>query len=387
MLRFGRWWFGLALALVPRWLREEVGRELVSMFDFRQKEAWDDHGSLAVLRVWAREGVGLVRVSYRSRVPEAWVRRARRRESSGSSSIHQGVSFMAQIASDLSFSFRTFIRRPGLTLLAVLTLALGIGASTAMYSVIQSVLLRPLPYPELDRIVSVYPTVPSLQGHPTLGALAERGTWSWPEFFALYEEQESFEFLGAYQNVSMTLGGDGRPERVSITESTHEVFPILGVVPALGRLFGPQDGLEGEPEVVLLTAGYWRDRFSGDPDIVGRSILLDDRPFEVVGVLPDDFRVTGVASQMWRPRNGSPTDPGIGNHGGTGALARLAPGVSIERAREDAARVFSEVLPETHNGHGISIYYRQSEETRAASSRALSIETPGASLARATVPP
>ena len=268
------------------------------------------------------------------------------------------------VGADLRYAFRTFLRRPGMALLAVVTLSLGIGASTAMFSIIDSVLLRPAPYPEPENLYSVYPAWPAMRGHPTLGTLADRGTWSWPEFFVAHERQTSFESLAAYQVVRMTLSGEGRPEQVALGEATHALFPMLGVVPLLGRLFHAEDGLEGSDDVVLLTAGYWRDGFASDPDVLGRTLRLNDQPYEIVGVLPDDFAITSVDARMWKPKAGSPTDPGMSNHGSTRVLGRLASGVTVEQSQADIARILREDLPAGHGEHEASVFLTQSEETR-----------------------
>ena len=225
-------------------------------------------------------------------------------------------------------------------------------------------LLRPAPYPEPENLYSLYPAWPSMRGHPTLGGMAERGTWSWPEFFVVHEQQTSFETLAAYQVVNMTLTGDGRPEQVSLGEATYALFPMLGVLPLRGRLFHEEDGVEGANNVVLLTAGYWRDGFGADPDILGRTVRLDDEPYEVVGVLPDDFAITGIDVRMWKPKAGSPTDSGMQNHGSTRALGRLAVGVTVERGQAEIARILGEDLPAGHGEHEASVFLTHSEETR-----------------------
>lgn len=365
MERWGWVLFDFVSRALPRWLRKRAGEAMRASFAQRQREILAYSGAAALISFWIRECVGLLQTAYRSRHPDDWARRTKPRTASsatpGSKSLRNS---MRNLIADLRFAVRSFMRRPAVGLLAVVNLSLGIGASTAMFSVIESVLLQPLPYPEPENLYSVYPAWPELRGHPTLGDLADRGTWSWPEFFTVAEQQSAFASLAAWQNFSVTLSGDGRPERISMTEVTHEFFSMLGVNALLGRLFDAGDGVDGSENVVVLSAGYWRDRFGANPDIIGQSVRLNDRPYTVVGVLPDDFRVTGVSSRMWRPKTGSPTDAGMGNHGGTRAMGRLTAGATAAQARAEVARILQEALPAGHGEHDASVFSRQSEETR-----------------------
>ena len=362
-------WFGLqafrgACVLLPRWLREDAGADIVDAFREKQQAAAQS-GLLPLLILWARESAGLVHTAFRARHPDPWTRRTIDLATRGNeSTLNPTRLTMDQLWTDLRFTLRTFSRRPGSSLLAVAVLSLGIGASTAMFSVVESVLLRRLPYPDAEALHAVYPAWPNLKGHPTLGFLADRGTWSWPEFFTVYESQTSFEQLAAYQSIEMTLRGGERPERIRVVESTHELFPMLGVTPHLGRLFDAGDGAGDGAGVVLLGAGFWRDRFGADPEILGRTLDLSDSPYEVVGVLPDAFELEGASAGVWKVKSGSPTDGGMGNHGGTRAIGRLLPSVPVERAREEVARILREQLPPDHGQHDASVFALQDEQIR-----------------------
>jgi putative ABC transport system permease protein len=271
---------------------------------------------------------------------------------------------MDNLKNDVRFALRTFIKRPGVALLSVITLSLGIGASTAMFSVVQSVLLKPLPYPEVDRLVSVYPGWPAMRDHPTAGEMAERGTWSWPEFFGVAENESVFELFAAYEGRGLTLTGDGPAQRVNGAHATWRLFPLLGANPVAGRLFTIEDSEESR--ITILSHGTWRDRFGGDPAAIGQSVILNDESFQIVGVLPPDFEISGVDAAFWLPRVGSFTDGGLGNHGGTRAVARLAPGVTLDQARDEVTGIFGSILPADHGEHIASIFPRQADETRSA---------------------
>ena len=352
--------FRVALALLlPRWLREASGAEMVSTFRTGQDEA-AGRGPVALVVFWLREARGLIHIAYRARRPDPWTRRTHR--GPGPALPSSPPRTMDALVSDLRYAVRTFLRRPGMSILTVLTLSLGIGASTAMFSVVQSVLLRPLPYPEPDELVTVYTGRPDLRGHPTLDWLADRGPWSWPEYFGVAESQTVFSEMAAYEGWNATLTGDGPAQQVSGVRFTWPLLPMLGVTPHAGRLFNADDAQESR--VVMLSHGEWRDRYGADPGVVGRQVTLNDERWEIVGVLPAGFEVSPFRdADYWVPRTGSFTDPGIGNHGGTRALARLGPGVTLAQARAEITRILEEILPADHGEHVGSVIPRQEDET------------------------
>lgn len=360
MQRLGLAWYRRLLRLLPSWLRAESGREMLRAFAEAQTEVVQRRGVPGLLAFWVREAAGLVRAAWRARHPAHWARRTRPSPEQPNP-LHRPT--MDNLRSDLAFAFRSFGRRPGLFFVAVVTLCLGIGSSTAMFSVIDSVLLRPLDYPEPDQIHAVYPSWPELQSHPTLGDLAMRGTWSWPELWLVAEQQEVFERFAGYASAEVTLHADeGRPERIPVGVASPQLLPMLGADTRLGRLFDETDGAGGA-DVVLLAFETWRDRFGGDPDVIGRTLLINDRGREVVGVLGEGFELVGVEARVWLPRAGSSTDPGMGNHGRTRALGRLAEGVTPDQARDEVARILGS-LPPSHGLHGATVEPLHAELTR-----------------------
>jgi putative ABC transport system permease protein len=261
---------------------------------------------------------------------------------------------MQTLRSDVTHFIKATRRRPGIALTCVMTLALGVGASTAMFSVVESVLLRPLPYPEPNRLVSVYPT------WPTIGQ--DRATWSWPEYFGVEERQAVFSDMAAYEPfLFMTLAGDGPPEQLQVPRTTWNLFPLLGATPVVGRLFDAGDTRDSR--VVVLSHGAWERRFGSDPGVVGRAITLDENPWVVLGVLPEGFEIEGASPPIWRIWTGSADEGDIGAHMSTRSIARLADGVDVERADEEITRLIR-ADPNHGESHEASVFPRQEDETR-----------------------
>jgi predicted permease len=237
---------------------------------------------------------------------------------------------MDALLHDLRYALRSFRKSPGFTLVAICTLALGIGATTAIFSVVNGVLLRPLPYANPTSLVMLWNR---WQGWPA--------TWlSQPEYWDFSEQTHSFDGIAAFTNGTENLTGDGNPERVRAGLVTANAFPLLGVQPALGRVFVAEEDRPGSG-VAVISDGLWRRRFGADPAIVGRSILLNDSSVTVLGVMPPGFQLpldfTGQPMDLWRPlalNRDSAAVAGRGNHG-LNAFARLKPGVTVAAANAD----------------------------------------------------
>jgi putative ABC transport system permease protein len=189
---------------------------------------------------------------------------------------------------DIQFGFRMLTRSRGLTLVAIFALALGIGANTAIFSIVNAVLIRPLPYPNADRLAWFWESQPNLSNAP----------FSAGDFLDLKSQNQSFQELTAAHRVSFTLTGQGSAERLPGIVAMPNFFSVLGVQPILGRAFLLTDGVFGAPRVALLTYGFWQSHFAGDRSITRRSIVLDGRPVSIIGVLPVDFRY-GNDLQIW----------------------------------------------------------------------------------------
>jgi predicted permease len=219
---------------------------------------------------------------------------------------------------------------PLFTGMAVLTLALGIGANTAIFSVVSGVLLRPLPYPQPQELVALGHSAPGLD-------IARAGAAPFL-YFTYREEGRAFQDVALWTVGTVSVTGIAQPQEVRTLFATDGLLPILGVQPILGRVFSRADDTPAGPETVILTAGYWRSTFGGDRSVVGRTMTLDGRPREIVGVLPDTFRFLDRDVSLVVPFRFDRSKVFIGNFSYS-AIARLKPGVSIERATADAARL------------------------------------------------
>jgi putative ABC transport system permease protein len=231
---------------------------------------------------------------------------------------------------DLRFALRTLVQQPGFTFVALLTLALGIGANTAIFGIINAVLLRPLPYREPDRVVLLW-------SHWTNWAK----TWVSESELADYQQQvRSLEHVAAFSDTSFNLIAGGEALRVRAAQVQAEMFAALGARPIAGRLFTRAEDQPGQAHVVLLTEGLWRSQFGSDPSIVGRTIQLDAEAYTVVGVLPAALRLpldyaTRTLTQVWVPLALGIADPQArGNHG-LNAIGRLRQGVALAQAQAE----------------------------------------------------
>ena len=233
---------------------------------------------------------------------------------------------------DLRFAFRALRKSPTFTAVAVLTLALGIGANTAIFTVVYAVLLKPLPYPDANRLFTIFQ-------QQTQSEKAQTGM-SYANFADVRVQNQVFSEMAASQRHALTLTGRGTPSVVDTSVVTPELFSLLGEQPLRGRVFYSEDGKPGAPAVVILSESLWRGAFGADPSVVGNSVTLDKRAFTVVGVMPAKFRFPLVAEsdRIWIPLV---HDPLFGNwmarRGGhwLQVMARLKPGVTMAQAQAD----------------------------------------------------
>jgi predicted permease len=234
------------------------------------------------------------------------------------------------LAKNLRHVLRGLRRAPSFTATAVVTLAVGIGATAAVFSVVHGVLLQPLSFEEPDRLVGVWHEAPGL-GFEQLN--------QGPAFHYTYlEENESLEGIGMWDNGRVTVTGTSEPEEVPAMRVTEGTLPLLGVQPVLGRLFSAEDDSPGTPHTVILANGFWRERFGGAEDVVGRSLTIDGEPHDVIGVLPADLQFLDHDPDVYLPFRFDLGEVFVGNFSYQG-MARLSDGVTIERANADVARM------------------------------------------------
>ncbi len=248
---------------------------------------------------------------------------------------------MDTLLKDLRYSWRMLWARPGFTLTAVATLALGIGGTTAIFSLVSAVLLRDLPFRDADRLVMVWEDA-SIAGFP-------RNDVAPGNFAAFRAQNQLFEGLAASSEIGFNLTGVGEPLKVMARGVTADFFPLLGVGPRLGRVFRADEDKPGANHVVVLSHRLWELRFGGDPGVVGRDILLNNEKYRVVGVMPGDFQFMESYIGLWVPAALSAEE--LTNHGAhyLQVLARLKPGVTVQQATtevEAIARRISQDFPE-----------------------------------------
>jgi putative ABC transport system permease protein len=237
---------------------------------------------------------------------------------------------MLTLWQDLRYGARMLFKKPGFTLIAVLTLALGIGANTAIFSVVNGVLLRPLPYKEPDRLARVYSEFPTMN---------LRKFWiSPPEYLDVQKEAKSWESIGAWAAGGVNIAANGPPIRVAATSVTRSLIDTLGVQPALGRNFTPGEDTVGGPRVTIISHALWQRAFGGQADIIGKEIMIDARPFNVVGVMPQGYVFPPGSNQpadVWTPFQFDPANPGGRSSHFLYVIGRLKLGTTIDQARSE----------------------------------------------------
>jgi predicted permease len=288
--------YRLLLHLFPSSFRNEYGGEMCAVFARRLHTSG---GTAAAVALWAGAVVDVV---------------------SNAAIVHWDI-----LRHDLRYSARTLAQAPGFAATAIVTVALGIGATTAAFSLADVVLIRPLPFPDADRLVKVLERKP---GYPTM-ELAP------PNFRDLKKAARSFEAWGAYRGVSLTLTGASEPQRVEGATMTADVLTALAVKPMIGRLFTSEDDRLEAAGTVLLSYRLWQTDFGGDDAAIGRTVKFDDRPYTIIGVMPRDFYFPTYTATFWTPMRFTPAEFEDRNDNYLHSLARLRSGVSLETARAE----------------------------------------------------
>ena len=252
-----------------------------------------------------------------------------------------------EITQDIRYGLRTLSKSYGFTTVAVLTLALGIGANSAIFSFVDGVLLKPLPYPDPERILQVWEKLP---GGGNNGV-------STANFLDWQHQSDVFETMVATTGGSMTLSGNGDPVMLRVGRVSAGYFDVFGIKPALGRTFARDEDQPGKETVVVLSHRIWTSQFGADAGIVGKTITLDNRPFTVIGVMPEGSAFDRGGNRMWRPLAFAPTERARNFHW-LNIIGRLKPGVTMEKARAQmdgiGARIAAD-YPDSNKGWGVSL--------------------------------
>jgi hypothetical protein len=236
------------------------------------------------------------------------------------------IDLVDSVMRDVRHSLRMLLNNKTFSVIAVLTLALGIGANTAMFSVINAVLIKALPYPESDRLVGVWMSG-TLQGQRSDINLTP------PMAQVLESENRTFERFGVWNSGSASITGRGDPELLRAIFVTRGILPALGVPPKTGRWFSDEDVDPSAPDTVIVTEGYWRGRMNADPKAVGQALVIDGRPREVIGIMPVEFQFLDLPHDLILPLRFRPGQ-NLQNFSYQG-IARLKPGVSMTQANSD----------------------------------------------------
>ncbi len=267
---------------------------------------------------------------------------------------------MQTLWQDIRYGWRILRRNPGFATVVVLTLAIGIGANAAIFSVVYAVLLRSLPYPNPDRIVIVFETDANRK--------LTRGTVSPAEFLDWQEMNHSFEALSAIRPSNVTLTGNGEPEQTWAVHTSGNLFRMLGVKPALGRDFVAEEEQPGHEKVAMISYGLWQRRFGGDTGVIGKSISIDFKPYTLIGVLPRSFSLfgTNAAFDVWVPFAFDRAQLDRENHELV-VIGRLKSGVPIRVAQTEMETIMAALqkqYPKVDQKLGIRIAGFQQEFTK-----------------------
>ncbi|HVT39332.1 MAG TPA: ABC transporter permease, partial [Gemmatimonadaceae bacterium] len=291
------------LHLYPASFRREYGGEMVALFAMRSRQAT---GIMPTVVLWSGTLVEVL---------------------GNAVAAHWDI-----LRQDLRYTVRTLARSPGFAITAILVTALGVGANTAAFSVADFVLIRPLPFPEPDRLVNLWERPPGY-----------RMELSPPNYRDWKAMSNSFEAMGAFHGEAANLVGQGEPERVTGVAATADLLPLLGVSPALGRVFTAEEERSGADGTVVLSDGLWRRSFGGDSGVLGRRVLMDGNPRVIIGVMPGAFHFPNRSVAFWIPMPLSQQNSPERDDNWFQAVARLKRGVTLQQARAEMSVIAAQL--------------------------------------------
>jgi putative ABC transport system permease protein len=328
--------YRLLLRAYPRRFRERYGAEMTEDAQALLAQRRAAHGVWGVLSAWWLIARDLLRSAARERLLA--------RRTTSTESTRRGDATM--LVHDFRQGVRMLVRAPGFAAAAVLTVGLGIGATAAIFSVMYAVVLRPLPFPEPDRLVRIWEVTPQGEDFST----------SPPNVLDFRAGSRTLESIGAVGQAQMTLTGNGEPQRLSVTRVTPNVISMLGGQPLLGRTFTPEEERPGsDNRVLVITESMWQTQFGRDPNVVGRTVTLNGAPYEVVGVMPASFTFP-PGDDGWVPMSLNP-DASRGDHR-IAAIGRLRAGATLEQANAELRAIATELgktYPASNEGWSVRI--------------------------------
>src|SRR5207237_7627269 len=352
--------FNALLLLYPRSFRARFGEEMLAFFRARRSEAQHREGMRGTLRLWRHlvVDIALSAPVERIRALRDVAGSTERQPEAPLIDVPWSSPFylereesMDALRQDLRFALRTLRARPAFTLVAVLTLALGIGATTAIFSVVNAVLLRPLPWPQPDRLVLIW---------GTRGPARQNGV-VYLDYLDWQKQSRSFDALGVIRGQSVNLTGGDQPERITGSFVTANLFGMLGATLAEGRFFSAQESeVATKQPVAVITDDFWRTHFGARPDMIGRTLVLNGVPFTVVGITQRDVSAPLGTPDVWMPIGYYPNKGDLEERGRPGVLVlgRLKASVTRERAQGDldaVSRRLAAAYPTTNAGIGANV--------------------------------
>lgn len=342
--------YRLLLRIYPPALRRRFEGEMVQFFRDGYRRSSLRSGSAGVLAWLISSLADLIFNGLAERLQHLRRSAAKKRAgtpNSPSPPIKKGTHCMANRFQDLRFAIRSLRRQPVFALVVIVTVALGVGANTAMFSVIKGVLLTPLPYPDSECLALVLE-------NDRINGTTEEGV-SGPDYFDWLEQQTVFESMGALRSYVPTLTGSGdEPERLQASMFSHTLFRTLQWPSALGRVFTPQEDQPGGPRAAVISFGLWQRRFGGRSDAVGKTMMLDGESYEIVGVMPAGFGFPDAGTEVWLPLQYGPNTNSRGHHDLL-VVGRLKDGSSIEMAQTEMSEIMrrlEEAYPDHNVGRG-----------------------------------
>ncbi len=335
--------YRVLLRMCPPDLRADFGAEMEALFLADLERA----RGIGTLRVWARAIADVMRHGLGAR-QDAW---HRFRKTSAYVESSTGGWWMDTLRYDLRHALRAMARQPATSLIIVLTLALAIGANTAVFSAVHTVLIRPLPYPDPGSLAMLWEKREAEGVMKNSVSAADYLDWS--------RLAQSFSAMAAQNEVTADLTGEGDPEKLPIAAVSSPFFEVFGLRPLLGRTFESGEDLVGRHSVAILGHAIWQQRFGGQPSVVGRSIMLNGVPYQVIGVMPADVVVPNSDAQMFIPLVlFTPNEPPSRTSHNFNVYARLRPGLSLEQARSEMDRIgkdLEQTYPTLSRGHGAHV--------------------------------